>query len=116
MAHGGFKLSKGQIMGYAESQLSRYLAMAEVRVKRSLEKDTLEKAKSGKCLVCGYPADGARGLCKADYLRFAREKAALPKSHRRIFDDAQVREGLVLASGQIHEIKNPSPFVNVASA
>lgn len=103
-------------MSHAEIQLSRYLAMAEVRVKRSAEKETLEKAKACKCLVCGARADGARGLCKADYLRFAREKAALPKSHRRLFDDAQVCEGLVLAAGQIHEIKNPSPFVNVASA
>lgn len=90
--------------------------MAEVKVKRSAEKVTLEKAQAGKCLLCGEVASGARGLCARHYLRFAREKSGMPKAKRGMFEEAQIREGLILAVGQIHEIKNPSPFVDIASA
>lgn len=96
----------------AQAQLSRWLSMAETRVKRSLEKETIEKAKSGKCLICGNPANGNRGLCNAHYLQFYRALMAHPKTRRAGFEEEQIREGRVLATGQLREIRNPNPFAS----
>lgn len=40
-------------MGYEISQVSRWIAMAETTVKKSIRQTTLEKAEQGLCLCCG---------------------------------------------------------------
>lgn len=84
--------------------------MAEVEAKRPLVKDVEEKASEKRCLICGETAKGSRGLCVAHYLQFYRSLTELPKRDRASFEAEQIREGRILASGQIAKIKRPSPF------
>jgi hypothetical protein len=97
-------------MSFESSQLSRWLSMSEVKAKRSVEKETVEKAKAGVCLICGQKATGRRGLCNGHYLKFARAKNELPKSKRIAFEESHIREGRILACGQVREIRDPNPF------
>jgi len=97
-------------MGFETSQLARYLSMAQVRAKRSIEKETLEKVKSGNCLICGKSQNGKRGLCNAHYLAFDRRKKEYPNDRRAAFEEEQIREGRILPVGQLREIRNPNPF------
>lgn len=94
----------------ATQQISRWLAMAEVKAKRSIAKETTEKVIAKSCLICGQPAKGSRGLCVAHYLKFYRALTELPKKERPAFEEEQIREGRILASGQLIYIKNPNPF------
>lgn len=88
--------------------------MEGVTAKKSLSKQVREKAKQRKCLICGKDATGNRGLCVAHYLQFYRAMNSLPKRQRRVFEEEQIREGRILAAGQVREIKNPNPFVSEA--
>ena len=86
--------------------------MAELKAKRSVEKQTIEAAKAGMCLICGSSnAKGSRGLCSRHYLQFARKRAGMSKTRSVEFEETQIREGRILAVGQLHEIRCPSPFV-----
>lgn len=99
-------------MGYETSQISRWLAMADVTVKRSLRQQTVHAAEQGLCLKCGQPVGktGRRGLCNQHYLRFHRKKIAKPKSARPAFEETQIRNGRILAAGQVREIRTPDDF------
>lgn len=85
--------------------------MAEVTAKSKIAKQINEKAETNVCLICGKNANGSRGLCTADYLRFYRTLMALPKKERIEFEEKQIREGRVLASLQINSIRRPNPFL-----
>lgn len=94
------------------AQLSRYLAMGEgMKAKRTIAKEVHERVRSGLCLLCDAKAD-RRGLCMNHYMTFLRrqrehgDKAA-------DFEAACIREGKILASGQMREIKQDDPFSNV---
>lgn len=102
--------SEAEAMQYEQSQLSRYLSMADTKVKRTKEKETIEKVEGGKCLMCGKCENGRRGLCTAHYFQFVRFKASLPKSERVAFEEEQIREGRILAVGQLREIRSPNVF------
>jgi hypothetical protein len=103
-------------MSYEESQLARYLSMAVTRVKKSKENETFNKARSGVCLICGKPENGRRGLCVAHYHQFMRAKLALPKSKRVAFEEEQILEGRILATGQIREIRTPNVFTEKSAS
>jgi NAD(P)H-hydrate repair Nnr-like enzyme with NAD(P)H-hydrate epimerase domain len=90
--------------------MSRWLAMASVKPKRSMVKEVNAKASAGTCLICGKPANSSRGLCVAHYLKFARTMATIPKNRRAAFEQVQIEAGKILASGAIREIKTPNPF------
>lgn len=97
-------------MSFEDQQLSRWLAMAGVaKCKKQLRPAMLAKVKACECLVCGKPAV-QRGLCWAHYLKFNRTRNALPVKDRVQFEQKQIEEGRVLASGQSREIRNPNPF------
>jgi NAD(P)H-hydrate repair Nnr-like enzyme with NAD(P)H-hydrate epimerase domain len=97
-------------MGFEQQQVSRWLAMATVRPKRSIAKEVSEKVASRKCLICGKPANGSRGLCVAHYLRFMRKLNSFPNSKRAAFEQEQIIAGRILASGSIRDMKTPDPF------
>jgi hypothetical protein len=103
-------------MSYEESQLARYLSMAVTRVKRSKESETLSKARSGVCLICGKAENNRRGLCVAHYHQFMRAKMALPKGKRVAFEEQQILEGRILATGQIREIRTPNVFIDKSAS
>lgn len=84
--------------------------MAGTKAKRSVAKETEEKAVQCKCLICDAEAKGARGLCVAHYLKFYRSMMELPRKERGPFEEEQIREGRILASGQLRSIKKPNPF------
>jgi hypothetical protein len=96
-------------MSFEDSQLSRWLSMANVRAKKSVKSKTLEAAKAGKCLVCGEKS-WQRGLCCKHYQQYYRTKMALPKRERIQFELDQIEAGRVLVAGQIAEIRRPNPF------
>ena len=97
-------------MGMEQQSISRWLAMASVKPRRSLIKEVRAKAKLGTCLICGKPAKAPRGLCVAHYLKFCRTMNDLPRSKRAAFEQEQIEAGRILASGAILEIKTPNPF------
>jgi NAD(P)H-hydrate repair Nnr-like enzyme with NAD(P)H-hydrate epimerase domain len=99
----------------ANQQISRWLAMADVTAKSRIAKQINDKAKDDVCLICGKAANGSRGLCTADYLKFYRTMMALPKKERIAFEEEQIREGRVLASLQINSIRRPNPFLTTAA-
>ena len=100
----------GNPVSFTDTSISRWLAM-ELKVKRPLEKQTMARAKSGSCLLCDSKA-GNRGLCNAHYLQFYKTMNALPKRERAEFEAEQVKEGRILASGQIRQIRKPNPFTS----
>ena len=97
-------------MSFDQQQISKWLAMASVKAKRSVVKDVETKASGGKCLICGKEANGNRGLCVAHYLKFNRTMNLLPRKQRPAFEQEQIEAGRILASGAIREIKTPNPF------
>lgn len=96
-------------MSFETNQLARYLSMAATKVKRSAERVTLGRVKEGKCLCCDAAAV-RRGLCNRHYMQFYRAMNELPKSKRPEFEERHIRDGRILATGHIREIKNPNIF------
>ena len=94
----------------SHQQLSRWLSMADTTAKRTLVKEVEAKVSECKCLVCGKEANGNRGLCVAHHLQFYRALNELPKRDRPAFEEEQIREGRILAAGQIGKLKRPNPF------
>ncbi len=84
--------------------------MTEVTAKRTVEKTVKEKVQAGKCLLCDSPGDSNRGLCCSHYFEFRRKLLSLPKSKRLAFESEQIREGRILASGQLRELKTVDAF------
>lgn len=94
------------------AQLSRFLAMSnEVTVKRTLAKVVEDRVRACKCLVCEAEAV-RRGLCMNHYQFFLRRQKARGKDAAE-FEAACIREGKILASGRMREIKADDPFANV---
>lgn len=84
--------------------------MLDITAKRTVEKQVTDHVKEKTCLVCGKAATGRRGLCNGHYLQFNRTAQQMPGKQRLEFEQEQIREGRILASGQIRQIKNPNPF------
>ena len=97
-------------MSFEQQTVSRWLAMASVKPKRSMVKEVNATASAGSCLICGRPANSSRGLCVSHYLKFVRTMHDLPKTRRATFEQQQIEAGRILASGAIREIKVPNPF------
>lgn len=102
-------------MTFAQQQLARLLAMADITAKRSVKKDVNAKVLAGECLQCGKKQNNRRGLCNACYLQFRRAQADLAKAERGDFEHRNIVEGQILASGEILEIRKPNPFKKAAS-
>lgn len=102
-------------MHFEKQQTATWLWMMNVTAKRTVEKQVLEKVSTSKCLVCDREANGRRGLCNGHYLQFNRTASSMPGQERLEFEQEQIREGRILASGQIREIKNPNPFRSSSS-
>lgn len=100
-------------MSFEDSQLARWLSMANVRAKKSVNSKVLERAKSGVCLIddCGCKS-WQRGLCCRHYQLFYRAKMSLPKKERIVFEQQQIEAGHILAAHQINEIRRPNPFTS----
>jgi hypothetical protein len=82
-----------------------------MRAKRSIVKAVEERVRSGQCLVCDAKAE-RRGLCMNHYQTFLRRQRE--QGHDAAdFEVACIREGKILASGQMREIKADDPFSNV---
>lgn len=99
-------------MSFEQQQISRWIAMVQVKPKRSVVKEIQAKVAAGTCLVCKAPANGNRGLCVSHYLKFYRTMQEFPRAKRAGFEQSQIEAGRVLASGAIREIKSPNPFVD----
>lgn len=84
--------------------------------KKAVAKEVADKATEGKCLICGAPANGNRGLCVAHYLKFYRTLQSLPRKERAAFEQEQIEKGRVLAAGAIRGIKQPNPFSTEAES
>lgn len=97
-------------MSFEQSQLAKCLSMAETRVKRSKETETINKAGSGKCLMCGKAENNRRGLCVQHYHQFLRAKAGMTKKEGIVFEQEQIHEGRILPVGQLREIRKPNVF------
>lgn len=102
-------------MAFEDNQIARWLSMASVSAKKSLKTKTLEAAKAGKCLICGEKS-WQRGVCCKHYQQFHRKKMSLSKRDRIAFEQEQIEEGRILASGQINEIRRPNAFTQAESA
>lgn len=95
------------------AQLSRFLAMSgDVTVKRTLTKQVEDQVRSGVCLVCQAKA-ARRGLCMNHYQLFLRRFKARDKRSAAEFEAACIREGKILPSGRMRELKTNDPFANV---
>ena len=95
-------------------QLARLLAMSNVTAKPSIREQVRERVRAGKCLIEGCDvAHVTRGLCQKHYIAFLREQESRSEDDRAGFESAAIKEGLVLAVGELREIKSPSPFANV---
>lgn len=92
-----------------DSQLAKLLSMSGIEVKRQFREKTIERVKSGKCLVCEDLAF-RRGVCCKHYTQFYRAKMSLPKRDRATFEKAQIEEGKILGVGQAREITNPNIY------
>jgi hypothetical protein len=109
-------INKARSVKYdSTNQLARWLSMTDTRAKRSKEKEVEDRVRSGKCLLCESSDNNRRGLCMAHYQMFLRTRDALPKAERIAFEEEQIKEGRILAIGQIREIRSPNPFVKSAS-
>ena len=97
-----------------DSQLARLLSMSGVEVKRQFRCKTVDRVKSGKCLVCDSDAV-QRGVCIKHYTQFYRAKMALPKKDRASFEKQMIEEGKILAVHQAREIRNPNIYESEAS-
>ena len=97
-------------MSFETQQNSRWLAMLDITAKRTVEKQVADSVSQHKCLICGTKATGRRGLCTGHYLQFNRTAQQMPGKERLEFEQEQIREGRILASGQIRQMKNPNPF------
>lgn len=91
------------------SEISRWLQMADVQIKRSVSKGVVERAKAGLCLHCESKSV-KRGLCCKHYEQFRRAKADQPKADRADWEVDQIRDGKVLNGLQIIEIKGTNVF------
>lgn len=100
----------------SHQQLSRWLAMADTTAKRTVVKEVEAKVAQGTCLVCGKTANGNRGLCVSHHLQFYRALNDLPRKERPAFEEEQIREGRILAAGQIGKLKKPNPFKSESRA
>lgn len=98
-----------------QNQISRWIAMAEASLKRSLTKKITEHVKTGKCLHCDSSAV-KRGLCQKHYSQFRRELASKPKSDRNDFEVNLIRDGKILAVGWVAEICRENPFAESTGA
>jgi hypothetical protein len=120
-AHGsvnGFGSSTGKMrsMSFEQQQISKWLAMASVKAKRSLIKEVESKVAGKKCLICDRPANGNRGLCVSHCLKFYRTRNSLPRKKWAAFEQEQIEAGRILASGAIRELKDPNPFESEVGA
>ena len=94
----------------SQQQISRWLSMADVSAKKSVAKQVLEKVHANECLICGQTANGNRGLCVGHALKFYRAQQSLPKAQRAAFEEGHIREGRILAAGELRQIRDPNPF------
>ena len=103
-------------MSFEDSQLARWLSMANVRAKKSIKGKVFDRAKLGLCLIDQCDCKSwQRGLCSKHYLQFYRAKMALPKKERVAFEQEQIEAGRILAAHQICEIRRPNPFTSSES-
>ena len=84
--------------------------MSNTTAKRSIARQVEEQVRSGVCLVCKAKAV-RRGLCMNHYQLFLRRFKAKGET-RDEFEAACIREGKILAVGQMREIKQDDPFAN----
>ena len=59
-----------------------------------------ERNALGICLLCENPANGSRGLCSPDYLKFWRKKEKLPPEEAARLDAEMVEHGHLLPDRQ----------------
>ncbi len=91
------------------SEISRWIQMTEVQIKRAISKVVTDRAKTGVCLHCESTAK-KRGLCSKHYEQFRRAKAAIPRSEQADWEVEQIRDGKVLNGLQILEIRSTNVF------
>lgn len=83
--------------------------MSETIAKKSLRPQIAERVRDGLCLQCGRKG-GRRGLCQNHYRLFRLALLEKPIADRAAFEEAQIRDGQVLATLQVREITDPNPF------
>lgn len=96
-------------------QISKWIAMAETTAKRSVAGKVKERAETKVCLIdnCGQPA-AKRGCCHRHYMQFDRAlRNCDSKKERTEFEEAAIREGRILASGQIREFSGNNAFADL---
>ncbi len=91
------------------TQISRWIAMAEATIKRSISKSVVERAKSGNCLHCDKAAS-RRGLCVTHYFEFRRTLLSLPMAERADWEVQQIRDGRILIVGHVARLKSSNVF------
>lgn len=91
-------------------QLSRIIAMSEATARKGKASEVEKRVKSGRCLLCNTAAQ-RRGLCMSHYQTFLRRLSDKgDKVAQAEFEAACIREGLVLAAGDVRKIKTDDPF------
>jgi hypothetical protein len=96
-------------LGSNAGQLSRWLSMAGVIAAKKLRPEIVARVVRGQCLCCHRKA-ARRGLCQSCYRFFVLAMAKLPTTKRPGFEEDQIRDGKILAVGQVKEIRYPNPF------
>ena len=91
------------------SEISSWISMADVTVKRSKSKQVTERVKTGLCLHCDNRAT-RRGLCSMHYQQFRREMLAQPTRERAAWVLSKVRDGLVLNNREVDAINKTNIF------
>lgn len=95
-------------------ELSRLIAMVGVTAKHGIRAAIHDRVKTGKCILPGCECRiAARGLCNKHYVAFIRELQSRPKKERPEFETAAIREGKVLASQEMRQIRSPNPFADL---
>lgn len=103
-------------MSFEQQQISRWLAMSNTRAKRTVVTAVEDRVRRKECLQCGEKyTEGRRGLCPTCARKFQRHLNRLPHDQRVQEEERLIVSGVVLAVGQMKEIKDPNPFALKAS-
>lgn len=95
-------------------ELSRLIAMVGITAKNGIRTALHDRVKTGKCILRGCDCKiAARGLCNKHYVAFIRELQSRPKKERPEFEASAIREGKVLASQELRQIRRPNPFADL---
>lgn len=102
-------VGKQKVHPMQTAQLSRFLSMSSVTAKKTKAAHVQTRVREQKCLVC-EEGSATRGLCIRHYRMFLMQLKSRSQRDRVAYEEELIREGKVLASQQVWEIRRDDPF------